>query len=125
MKSAAIVICAALFAAAVPTPSVAEKVSNSTAASLLTHCLLEDDATDTMGPGLDAPNTDTCCSKSLGYCVECPSDGSGQCEKFPVRGRLGPLGTKTTAPNSGVVAPTTTIRDHRTAPAGSIVAPVK
>lgn len=108
----------------ISTPTVAKKVSNTTAGSLLTQCALADDKTDTMGPGLDAPDTDVCCSKSLGYCVECPKDGKGLCDKFPVRERRTLPKTTTTAPESGVVSPNTTIRDHRKkAPVGGVIAP--
>ena len=112
-KAALAIVASFVMAVALSSPLLAEKVDNHTASGLLTQCVLADDSTDTMGPGLDAPNTDVCCSKELGYCVECPSDGKGLCEKFPVRGRFSLPGLKTTAPDAVVVAPNPVVRDHR------------
>ena len=111
------------FAFSISSPAFAKKVSKDTGKSLYDSCLIESDNTDSMGPGLDAPNTYTCCSKSLGYCVEC-SKTSHSCEKFPVRDRRTSPNTKTNAPGSKVALPTGTVRDHRNKmPIGNTVVP--
>jgi hypothetical protein len=96
----------------VSTPSFAKMVNNSTASSLLTQCMLADDAnTDvpTMPSGWGG-----CCSASLGYCVECPPKSTDKCHKYPTRG--GTSRNQSTAPEVGAVAPKAPVRDHRKAP---------
>lgn len=74
------ILVAALFMQLSATgPAFADKVSNSTAASLFTHCFLASDARDipTIANG--------CCSFELGYCIECPDSASEKCEKVEIR----------------------------------------
>jgi hypothetical protein len=103
----ATMVAMALFASlTLSTPSHAEKINNSTAASLLTQCELADDTTRDMG-GLEHPGAGytVCCSKSLGYCVECPPVASQQCDKYPVQGRFRPPGSKVVTPAPDQLAP--------------------
>jgi len=122
MKFAAITTMTAmalLTSLTISTPSFAKMVSNSTASSLLTQCLLADDANSdvpTMPSGWGG-----CCSASLGYCVECPPKSTDSCHKYAARGAASR--TQSTAPESGAVAPATNVRDHRKAPKSGAASP--
>ena len=84
----------------ISTPSFAKMVSNSTAASLLTQCLVAKDSnTNTSAPA----GWGACCSKSLGYCVECPPNRADKCHKYPIR--YVPTRPKIITPAPGQLAP--------------------
>lgn len=96
-----------------------KKVSDKSAANLLSMCMLEDDWQDAVS-NPDQEGWVGCCSRTLGYCVECPSNGRGTCVKYPRR--LIPINTRPKSPNSGKISTETTGSDHRgSAKSGSFV----
>jgi hypothetical protein len=97
-----------LIAVAVPAnPASARSVNNGTASNLLSQCLLESDAQTALGS--TRPQKVACCSRSLGYCVTCRTDGTGRCNRtsFSLRPAAG---FRPVAPGSVVVAPRETGR---------------
>jgi len=67
-----------------PSHVAAKKISNTQAASLLSQCYLEKDSTDAV-ENVASEGWVGCCSKTLGYCVECPTSGRGKCIKIQLR----------------------------------------
>jgi len=101
----------ALMMAVSPTPSFAKKVSNDTAAHLLSICLLDGGKTsEPEGNGSYVK----CCTKAGSYCIICKQDGSGLCNKTPYRAWRKTV-TVPEVPQSGAVAPKQ--------PAGGLVKP--
>jgi hypothetical protein len=98
LKTGSILFIAAM--AMMPTPSLAKKVKNSTAAHLLSVCMLTED-----NYGGTTPNGFTrCCSWTLGYCIECERDASVKCEKIEIR-TTPPKEFRDKAPDTGNLAP--------------------
>ena len=94
-------IAVPMFAPITATSSFARKVSNNTAASLLTNCLLASDGSTILSK--PTGRMVKCCSKSLGFCVICPTDGKKRCTKRAYSSRP-TIGLKDTAPTTGDVA---------------------
>jgi hypothetical protein len=102
MAGFAVILTLTTLTLTIPSYAAPKNVNNITAASLLSNCFLEDDSYDAVKDISEGYTG--CCSKTLGYCVECPSSGRGKCIKYPrrkistIRGHL--------APNNNVIAPT-------------------
>ena len=91
----------ALMIAISATPASARKVSNDTAAHLLSVCMIDHGKiTEPQGNG----SYIKCCTKEGGYCIICRQDGKGLCNKTPYRAWQKDV-TLPEAPASCVIAP--------------------
>jgi|GEM_PF-1399895 len=83
------------------TPASARKVSNDSAAHLLSVCMLNHGKiTQPQGNGSYLK----CCTKTGGYCIICRQDGKGLCNKTSYRAWRTDA-TKPEAPAPGTIAP--------------------
>jgi len=101
----------------VATPAFATPVKNKQAANMMSMCLLQDDYLDAVANPKEEGWVG-CCSRTLGYCIECPTDGRGQCHTNPIW-RIS-VKDRPKAPDAGKIAPRPKAHDPRGSASGKL-----